>query len=179
MDVFSEEVPEKPAGPPRNTPLPPPPPGQAASFQVSTAPDPKALQSLEARLQAAVPPPYAAFLEMFQSLTEDIPDESKRVKVALKTSKTTVDQIVAALDQLIATMGTAATEFGHSLEEKLQAHQALDDSIKAKEEQLHHLQEEIAALHERSAGEQTKIQQVKQGFEAAHAQVVGRLQSQK
>jgi predicted nucleic acid-binding Zn-ribbon protein len=176
--VFTDDVPDKPAS--RNTPLPPPPPGQAPVFQSTGAvPDQKALASLEARLQAAVPAPYAAFLEMFTSLAEDIPDEAKRVKVALKTSKTTVDQVVASLDQLVATMDTAAKEFNHSLDEKLQAHEALESSIKAKEEQLHHLQEEITALHERSVGEQTKISQVKSGFEAAHAQVVGRLQSQK
>jgi len=177
--VFTTEVPEK-AAPTRNTPLPPERHSQPGLVAVSaTQPDSKALSVLESRLQAAIPPAYASFLEMYQSLAEDIPDESKRVKAALKTSKTTVDQVVVALDQLVGVMEVAHQEFLHSQQEKLAAHQALEDSIKAKDEQLHHLQEEINSLRERSVTEQSRIDQVKAGFEAAHAQTVGRLQSQK
>ena len=118
-------------------------------------------------------------MEMYQSLAEDIPDESKRMKVALKTSKTTVEQISACLDQLVGVMETVHQEFLHDQQGKLEAHQALDSSIQAKEEQLQHLQAEIQALRERSASEQAKIEHVRAGFEAAHSQVVGRLQAQK
>jgi predicted nucleic acid-binding Zn-ribbon protein len=177
-DLISDEVPDKPAGPPRNTPLPPPPPGHVVQ-PTFAAPDQKALAMLEGRLNTAVPAPYAAFMEMYQSLAEDIPDESKRMKVALKTSKTTAEQISACLDQLVGTMETVHQEFLHSQQEKLEAHQALDASIQAKEEQLQHLQAEIQALRERSTSEQSKIEQVRMGFEAAHSQVVGRLQAQK
>jgi len=148
-------------------------------FAAQAAPDQKSLAMLEGRLNASVPAPYAAFMEMYQSLAEDIPDESKRMKVALKTSKTTVEQISACLDQLVNVMETVHQEFLHSQQEKLEAHQALDSSIQAKEEQLQHLQAEIQALRERSASEQSKIEQVRMGFEAAHSQVVGRLQAQK
>ena len=180
-DLVSSEVPDKPAGPPRNTPIPPPPPGQVApSFgAIAPQPDAKALAVLEGRLNGAVPAPYAAFMEMYQSLAEDIPDESKRMKVALKTSKTTVEQISACLDQLVGVMETVHQEFLHDQQGKLEAHQALDSSIQAKEEQLQHLQAEIQALRERSASEQAKIEHVRAGFEAAHSQVVGRLQAQK
>jgi septal ring factor EnvC (AmiA/AmiB activator) len=181
-DLISDEVPDKPAGPPRNTPLPPPPPGHVQAVQagfVSQAPDPKSLASLEARLTKDVPPAYAAFMEMFQSLAEDIPDEAKRVKVALKTSKTTAVQIAGALDQLVGVMEVAHQEFNHSLEEQVSTHQALEDSIQAKRQQLAHLQEEVNALSERAATDLGRIERVKAGFEAAHTQVVSRLQAQK
>jgi hypothetical protein len=181
LDVLSSEVPDhhpKPEGPPRNTPLSPPPPGMQG-FVSQAVPDPKALASLEARLTKDVPPAYAAFMEMFQSLVEDIPDDAKRVKVALKTSKTTAIQVAGALDQLVGTMEVAHQEFNHSLEEKVATHQALEDSIKAKREQLAHLQEEVNALSERAATDLGRIEQVKAGFEAAHTQVVSRLQQQK
>ncbi len=179
-DLVSSEVPDhhKPEGPPRNTPLPPAP-GMQAGFVSQMAPDPKALASLEARLSHDVPTAYAAFMEMFQSLAEDIPDESKRVKIALKTSKTTAVQVAGALDQLVGTMEVAHQEFNHSLEEKVATHQALEDSIKAKRTQLAHLQEEVNALTEQAAIDLGRIEQVKAGFEAAHTQVVSRLQSQK
>ncbi len=133
-------------------------------------------------------------METYQSLTEDIPDERTRFKVALKTSKTSADHILAALDQLLNVMKDAKEKFarGHEAraQEKLGASQQLIQSINeqlaSKREQIAALNVEMDALNEQvitatreQSEERDHLIQVQSGFEAAHAQVIGRLNDQK
>jgi hypothetical protein len=195
-DLVAEEVPDKPAA--RATPVPAaaqapqhfsaPPAGQPAQ------PDPAALAKLEQRLQGACPPAYVQFMEQYETLKDVIPDEGTRFKAALKTSHTTPDQIVAALDQLLASMDTAHTDFTHSFEtskakklgEAEQSIKATDELIKSSEEQIKAIEEKIVSYRtkratdaEGMANEAGRLEAVRGGFEAAHAQVIGRLSAQK
>ncbi len=175
LDVFSTEVPEKPS-PTRNTPVP------AAPVAMASAPvaaDPKLVSSLEARLNAALPAPYAAFLEMYQSLAEDIPDESKRMKVAMKTSKTSVDDILHALDQLTASMAKAKEDFGHSLEKQQQVYNQLTQEIQSTVEQIAALQKSLDEKRTEASAGLLKIEQTQKNFESAHTQVLNKLEVQK
>lgn len=193
---LAEEVPETPVkrntpvpgAPPRNTPLPP-----APSYSNGSA-DPEVLARLETRLQKSCPPPYTAFMEQYENLKEIIPDEAMRFKAALKASHTTADQLVDALGQLVGVMDAARSEFDHTFEEnktkKLGEAQATlaatEEQIASYEKQLQSIQETIATLRTKHAADvqamQDKahqIETIRANFEAAHKQVVGRLQAQK
>ena len=202
--LVAEEVPDKPSGA-RNTPLPPAPPvehhygesgGYAPSGEVarSAGPDPQALAKLESRLQGACPAPYAAFMEQYEALKEDIADERTRFKVALKTTHTTQDQITGGLDTLLGVMDSAKSEFMHSWDDNKkkrvsEADKSIassDELIKSSEEQIKAIQEKIASLRtkhdtdvENVKEEIRRLDAIRGGFEAAHAQVVGKLTDQK
>jgi chromosome segregation ATPase len=191
---LAEEVPDGPApkpsgGPPRNTPLPP-----APSHVQSAAADPEVLARLEARLQKNCPEPYLSFMEQYENLKEVIPDEAMRFKAALKASHTTASQLVDALGQLVGVMDAASAEFSHDYEQNRTRQlgeaeaslKATDDLIASNEQQLKALQDTIATLHTKRqtdaqamADKAQKIETVRASFEAAHRQVVGRLQAQK
>ncbi len=190
---FIEETPEP--APPKDTPAPVAP---ARTFSSSTPPtgnvDQEVLAKLEARLQANCPPAYTAFMEMYDSLKEDITDDRQRFKVALKTSHTTSEQLIAALDQLLGTMEAARISFSHTCEENRTKRlgeaeaslKATDDLIATNEQQLKSIQETIASLRtKRETDAQAKdhdaqrLATIQTNFEASHAQVVGRLQAQK
>jgi len=192
--IVAEDVPDKPAA--RNTPVP------AASHAEShvavvhedAVPDAAALGKLEQRLQAACPKEYASFMEQYESLKEDIADERTRFKVALKTTHTTAENVLAGVDMLLTTMQSAKEEFQRSFDENSKKKMsAADESIAAtnqliasSEEQIKAIEEKIAALKQKR---ETDIQQrnadggrletVLRGFNAAHAQVVSRLENQK
>jgi hypothetical protein len=196
-DAFVEEVPDnKPAPAPAPQATKGSTPAPAAHPQASngTGPDPQALAKLEAKLQAALPPIYSAFMEQYTQLADVIPDEGMRFKAALKTSHASVDQLSAALDQLLAVMDTTFTDFHHSFEENKakvvnaaeQGIKATEDLIASREAQLKTIQEELVSLHSKVAADTQKrdseaahYDSVRQGFEAAHAQVVSRLNAQK
>lgn len=180
-DVFSTEVPDKP-GPARNTPLPPAPVAGgtfASPSPYGAGPDPKALAALEARLQASLPAEYAAFMETFQSIAEDIPDERARFKVALKTTHSNVDLLLSSIDQLASTMEAAHQDFNQKLDGKIQAQHGIEETIAAKSQQLQQLQEELHALDAQKRESQTKIEGARAGFDSALKQVMDRLASQK
>lgn len=160
----------------------------------AAAPDAQALAKLEARVQGALPPAYATFMETYESLREDIPDERTRFRVALKTSHTTADQVYAAIDQLIGVMDAARAEFSRSFEENKsrrvgEAQRAIfatEAKIASGEAELKALQEGVAALRaKRDAdtqgmqAETERLEEVRAGFESAHAQVFGRLAAHK
>lgn len=176
-----------PAGP-RNTPVPAPyhPNGATA--------DPEVLSKLEKRLQANCPAPYTAFMEQYENLKDVIPDEAMRFKAALKASHTTTDQLVGALDQLASAMDSAHTEFMHTFEENKGKRlgeaeaslKATDEQIATYEKQLQSVQETIQSLHTKRdtdaqamQHEAQRLEGIRASFEAAHAQVVGRLGAQK
>ncbi len=199
LDLFSTEVPDKPKvrntpipGAPRNTPLPPAPSGDFHSTTGKV--DEKALASLEARLRESLPADYAAFMETYQSLAEDIPDERTRFKVALKTSKMDAGHVTAAIDHLLEVMNDAKLKFdkGHEARsvEKLgharELVQTIQQQISDKQSQVTSLNAEIQALNDQGVTaareereERDHLAQVQAGFEAAHAQVIGRLNDQK
>lgn len=190
-----EETPDAAPAPPKTSQ----PPAAHATEHYSTppttaAPDPEMLTKLEARLQKNCPASYTAFMEMYESLKEDISDERQRFKVALKTSHTTTDQITSAVDTLVSTMDSAKAEFLHSFEENRSKRlgeaetslKATDDLISSNEKQLQAIQETITSLRtKRDTDAQAKdheaqrLDGIKSSFEAAHGQVVGRLQAQK
>jgi len=157
-------------------------------------PDAAALTKLEARLQQSLPPVYAAFMEQYDALREVISDETIRFKAALKTSHANADQIIAALDQLLSSMEAAHKDFSNSFEGNKgkilgQLQQSIDatlELIKTREQQVQAIQNEIASLHAkrdndgaRAVSETARLEHIRAGFEAAHAQVVGRLTAQK
>jgi ATP/maltotriose-dependent transcriptional regulator MalT len=195
--IVAEEVPDKPT---RNTPVPKAPsPGPHEDVHHDSPagpvpPDAQALAKLEARLQAACPAPYAAFMEQYELLKEDIADERTRFKVALKTTHTTADDVTGALDQLLSVMQKAKDEFMHSFDETRQkkmgaAQEAIaagQQLIASSEEQIKTIQEKIASLrtkHETDVrnmlDEGHRLDAIRDGFGAAHAQVVSRLEDQK
>ncbi len=180
-----------PSPSPRNTPVPAAP---TQYVPVNGTADPAVLSMLDQRLQKACPPPYVAFMEQFENLKDVIPDEAMRFKAALKASHTTSDQLVEALGTLVGVMDSAMTEFTHTFEDNKRKTlgdaentlKATDEQIASYEKQLQSIQETIAALrHKRETdaqamqAEATKIEGIRANFEAAHAQVVGRLNAQK
>jgi chromosome segregation ATPase len=196
-NIVAEEVPDKPA---RNTPLPAEMHrAQQEAHDVlrqagAAQPDAQALAKLETRLQAACPAPYAAFMEQYELLKEDISDERTRFKVALKTTHTTPADVTGALDQLLSVMQKAKDEFQHSFNEardkKIGAAQeaitASEQLIASSEEQIKAIQEKIASLKtkretdiQNMQDEAHRLDAVLGGFNAAHAQVVSRLEDQK
>lgn len=192
-----EETPD-PTPPPaaprttRNTPVPAAPSHYAAP--PNGAVDPDVLAKLESRLQKNCPPTYTTFMEQYENLKDVIPDESMRFKAALKASHTTADQLVEALTQLVGVMDSAHTEFTHTFEENKAKKlgeaeaslKATDEQIASYEKQLQTVQETIATLRTKRETdaqgmehEAQKIENIRASFEAAHAQVVGRLNAQK
>ena len=199
-NIVAEEVPDN-ARPTRSTPLPPAPrvvehAGDhfAATSTGPVLPDAQALSKLEARLQAACPAPYVAFMEQYESLKEDITDERTRFKVALKTTHTTAEVIVDALEHLLETMTKAKDEFTHSFDDNKQkkmgaAQEAItagEQLIASSEEQIKTIQEKIVSLKQKREtdiqnmqDESHRLDAILGGFSAAHAQVVHRLEDQK
>ena len=188
------DAPAPPARTTRNTPIPAAPAPHFAAAPTNGVADPEVLGNLERRLQKNCPAAYTSFMEQYENLKEVIPDDSMRFKAALKASHTTAEALVDALTQLAGVMDTAGTEFTHTYEEmrrkKLGEAEALlkstDEQITSYEAQLKSIQETIASLRtKRSADEQAmqaeagKIETTRANFEAAHAQVVGRLNAQK
>ena len=200
-----EETPEAPPArntpvpaAPRNTPLPPAPrvyQGQySATVPAVVAADPDVLASLEKRLQKACPPEYAAVMEQYNMLKEDIPDERQRFKVALKTTHTTQPQLMGAVEVLVRTMEGAREEFHTTFNtakmkktaEAEASIKATQDLIASSEEQIRAIQDKIVSLSQtlRSntdnlQSETQRLDQVAASFEAAWAQVYHELQTQK
>lgn len=202
--AFVEEVPEGAVAAPKRDstapmpvaamPLAPTPAPQFAPPVAAPAPDAAALAKLEALVQASLPPVYVTFMEQYQALHEIVPDEATCFKGAMKTSKASPEQLAAAVDQLLATMSKARSDFdeGFNANSKRIADQAQEKiaegeaQIKAREAQIKAMEEEVIALRtsletERShqASEAQRLSGILQGFSAAHAQVVGRLTAQK
>jgi hypothetical protein len=160
----------------------------------SVAPDPDAQRLLEGRLQKAMPPEYRAFMEMYESLKEDIIEEKQRFKVALKTSHTTAAQLMAGLDQLVDAMQTAHKGFLDGFEENrskvaTEAQKSLgatDQLIASNEEQLRSIQQTINTLRAKRdadaqamVAETSRMEEARLGFEAALAEINGHLDAQR
>jgi chromosome segregation ATPase len=133
-------------------------------------------------------------MDQYELLKDDITDDRQRFKVALKTSHTTTDQLLAALDQLVGAMDSAKAEFSHAFEENRNKRigeaeaslKATDAQIATYEKQMQAIQETIASLRTKRDTDAHAIQHeaqrldgIRASFEAAHAQVVHRLQAQK
>ncbi len=157
-------------------------------------PDPVALQKLEAKLQASVPPVYQAFLEQYNSLKEVIPDETTLFRAALKSSHASIDQLIQAFDQLLAVTESARGDFNSGFDAKRTATlaaaqkqiEATQQLIASRQSQLKAIEDEITSLQSTLTNSSTQLQtetarfeSIRQGFEAALAQVVGRLNAQK
>jgi hypothetical protein len=200
--AFVEEVPEGQAQPKaakaRESQAPMPPPGSASvaprPAQAAVAADPAAMAKLEAMLQAALPPVYSTWMEKYTQLAEVIPDESMRFKAALKTSNATPVQLSGAVDQLINTMDKAQEEFLRGFQAQTskvesaakEAIASTESLLQSRESQLRAIEDEIVSLKSKLAldtshlqEEQHRLDSIRMGFEAAHAQVVGRLNDQK
>ena len=206
--VFVEEVhvPDKEAGPgaPPGAPRGPqdqvgahvtwpaiqPPAVRAATV----AADPEAQRLLESRLQKVMPPEYRAFMEMYESLKEDITEDRQRFKVALKTSHTTVQQLMTGLDLLVDAMRSAHKGFLDGFEENrakvaTEAQKSLgatDQLIASNEEQLRAIQQTINTLRAKREtdaqamlAENGRLEEARQGFEAALAEINGHLDAQR
>ncbi len=203
-NIVAEEVPDRPAAGKRNTPVPAAsaaphdePHNLSADFGsrgATYAPDAASLGKLEARLQKDCPQAYIAFMEQYESLKEDIPDERTRFKVALKTTHTTAEQVLGALDQLLSVMQKAKEEFTHSFDENKQKKiSAAQEGIAAGEQLIASSLEQIKAIEEKIVSLKTKhetdVQNMRDeahrldailgGFNAAHTQVTRRLEDQK
>lgn len=188
--AFVEEVPEARASAP---------PPVAQNYVVGTTPapalaDPEVVKKLEAKLKANMPNGYVQFLEQYNGLQEVIPDEGMRFKAALKTSKITVEEVSQALEGLTTVLVTAQTDFQNTFEQNRakvqtameQSIKATEDLIQSREQQLKAIQEEVASLRAKcvndvaqSKADTARLETIRAGFEAAYAQVVGRLNDQK
>jgi hypothetical protein len=162
--------------------------------QSLVAPDPQATAKLEGMLTAALPPVYTAFMKQYEQLQDVIPNDGMRFKAALKTSGATPEQLATAVDQLLQTMQNAAAEFDKGFEankaNKLGQSQAsikaTEDLIVSKEQQRKAIDEEILSLRNRLSTDsdhmQVEVQRldgIRAGFMAAHAQILDRLSAQK
>ena len=187
--AFVEDVTDeaKPVVQPREIP-PPPPVGTSA------AADPAAMSKLEALIQASVSPIYSTWMEKFTQLADVVPDEAMRFKAALKTSNATPVQLSAAVGQLLGAMTKAHDDFlrgfeGQSAKVESAAKEAVASTevlIQSRESLVKAIQDELASLRSKLATEAThlrderqRLEGIRHGFEAAHAQVVGRLNAQK
>jgi hypothetical protein len=156
--------------------------------------DSAAVTKIETRLQSAAPAIYVAFTEQADALKDVIPDETTRLRAAMKTSHATPEQIGGAIDGLLVVAGAVLTEFNQSFEAKRTAStSAATEQIETGklqvatlESQLKELQERIATYHTQIVASEAKLaadaarfETVKQGFQAAHAQVVARLNADK
>lgn len=156
--------------------------------------DPNAVAKIEARLQSATPPVYAAFMEQADALKDVIPDEGTRFKAAMKTSHATPDQIGSAIDSLLTVANGVLTEFNQSFEGKRSAalggaQQQIDADrklietceaqLKATQDQILALRTKVSTAEQQMQADGARLESVKQGFQAAHAQVVGRLNADK
>jgi capsule polysaccharide export protein KpsE/RkpR len=109
-------------------------------------------------------------------------------------SGSSVDQLSAAIDQLLAVMGGTLDEFNRKFEENTtritggaqQQMEADRKLIATCEEQLKSIQAQIASLQTKMESEQSNVQSetarldgVRQGFQGAYEQIVGRLKAQK
>lgn len=198
-DAVVEQTPDVPA---RNTPLPMPrvtplptaPTVGEHPYGSPVTPDPKALETLESKLDAALPEAYKGFIEQYNNLDGVIPDEATRMKAALKTSHTSIEQIVGAFDQLLGVMDVAHADFQKKFDSNKtsvlgaakQQIDATDELIHTREAQLKSIQDEIVSLKskrsadaEQMQNEEARLDGIRKGFEAALVQIVGRLNGQK
>lgn len=188
-DAFVEKVPDSTAQPaPVRTPTTayvPPPPAALNSAQVPV--DAKTLAKLEEKLASALPPAYAAFMEQYESLKDDLPDETTRFKVALKTSKTSVGELSQALDHLLQIMANAQVEFERGYNQsRSESLSQIQTALTQAEAMIVSLTQSLATQQALKEQEQSKqgaetrrFDQILAGFNAAHAKVVARLNAQK
>ncbi len=189
-------VPAHPRGlvtaPVRNSSVPTFVQPSAAPVATAVAPDPASLAKLEDQLQKSLPPVYAAFMDQYAKL-DIIPDESLRFQAALRASSASIPQLATALEQLLDTMATTHSSFVKSFETRnstaIGAAQQLIAStqatLQAKEAALSAAMAEIEGLKAKCEADTQHMQaeeahrlEVRQGFEAAYAQVVSRLNAQ-
>lgn len=157
-------------------------------------PDPAVLARLEGMLKEALPAPYQAFQTQDETLRPIITDDATRFKAALATSKCTKADLIQAIDKGLAAMDGAAQQFQRGVEEKRSRLQAslqnetgqAEEAMRAKNNQIAALQNEVRGLEESIRTSQAKFQEdgqhldtVRKGFEAAHAQIVQRLTRQR
>lgn len=151
--------------------------------------DPAMVARLEARLGEAKPPAYAAFMEQYDALAGEFQphEEARRFRVALKASKTTLDDILGAVDALVSVMENARQEADVEYERKRgemksaadQKLATLDEQIKTTAAALQKLQgERDAAAHKLESGDQY-LTSTRDAFEAAAGELLSRLHAQK
>lgn len=189
-----ETVPDKPAAHDPDVSSSAPPLPRSALHHAVAGADPQVIAKLEAKLQAAAPPIYIAFMEQFTTLADVIADEGTRIKAALKTSKCSIPQLLEALGQLGDAMTHAKDDFEASFEHNKTEHlgqaqqsiAATDDLIKSREAQIKALQDEVVSLHAKRDNsaqqmqvEADRLEGIHESFLAAHAQVTERLGAQK
>ncbi len=188
-ELVVETVPDKPAPHGAAPDMEAPAPMRSAAPHAMAGADPQVIAKLEAKLQAVAPPVYMTFMEQFTTLADVIPDESTRIKAALKTSKCSVSQVLEALGQLGEAMTHAKDEFEASFQHNKTDHlgqaqqsiAATDDLIKSREAQIKALQEEVVSLHAKRDNsaqqmqvEAERLEGIRESFLAAHTQVTER-----
>lgn len=161
---------------------------------VAVAADPEAKRSLEARLQAAMPPAYKAFMEQHEALGGVVTDDAQRFQAALKTSHTTIDQLLQAIDSLTGILQAASQNFADDNKDRktkatTEAQKNIDATdalIASSEAQLQVMQQTIATLREkRNAAAQdvqsdvAHLEEVRLGFAGAVAAITGQLDAQR
>jgi hypothetical protein len=201
--IKSLAVEETPDSKPSKTPTTLSIPGSIAAYMpgASSAPatvDPKSMEKLQAKIRAEIDggrvQAYSAFSEQYELLKDVIADENVRFKSALKVSRTTVEQLSADIDKLIAVIHGAHEDFTKKFEaNKAAAQKQSGDAaamrstaISAKQQQINALKAEIHDIeveeqNDRAAhmDELNGLDALQSGFEAAHAQVLGQLVTQK
>lgn len=157
-----------------------------------TEADPEALVRLEAVLARSSPKDYVQYSTVYEKLRTVIPDERMRVNAALTTSGLTAAQLNTAIDTCLTSLTTAKSVFDTQFDQqKIQldsgeALQPIEAEITARRDQVVALQSQLKELETKHATvlvqvkeSQQRIQAVRLGFEAALAQVIGRLNAQR
>ena len=156
--------------------------------------DPEAKRGLEARLHAAMPPAYKSFIEQHEALTGVVTDDTQRFQAALKTSHTTVEQLMQAIDSLSGILQAASQNFADDNKDRkakaaAEAQKNIDATdalIASSESQLQVMQQTITTLREKRnaaaqdvQGEIAHLENVRCGFVGAAAILLGQLDTQR
>jgi len=198
-----QQVPQRPPpmGMPggRLTPLPAPPGSPHAAMTMpaptpTVTPDPEAMRDLEERLHKAMTPEYTAFMEHFNMLAPELPEERARFRVALRTSHTTAEQLIAAMDQMAESMKSAHKKFldgfeaerSKTLAEYEKNVTTADQTIASYEEQMRALEQTMSTIRakrdadaEAMRVEAERFDQGRLGFEAAVQEITGHVYTQR
>jgi hypothetical protein len=167
---------------------------QRPTYEPIPVVDPEAKRGLEARMSAQMPQAYKSFMEQHEALKDVVTDDAQRFQAALKTSHTTVEQLLQAIDSLEGILQAASQTFADDNRDRkakatAEAQKNLDSTdalIASNEAQLQTLQQTITTLREkRSAAAQdvqnevAHLEQVRLGFAGAVAALTGQLDTQR
>lgn len=207
VSTFVEVTPDGPPAPKGAAPTPhapPPAPGAPSVFPQTPRPmpaaslpaephvvlDPTVFGHIEGRLNAAKPPPYVSFMRQYELLAAEFTsplEEPRHLRMAIRASETSVDEILAAIDTLAnvalmirqeaedtCTNGRSQVKSG--TDGKLAT---IDAKIREHTTELQKLQVQRDAITAEAAEMERRLTVTVRTFERGVEDVLGRLNAQK